>query len=39
MKALTNDRHYHTVLASSERLLNLIETELEKKGYLLSHNS
>ncbi len=38
LKALTNDRHYHTVLASSERLLDLIETELENKGYLLCHN-
>lgn len=32
---LTDDQHYHTVAASSERLLDLIEQELERKGFLL----
>ncbi len=38
LKVLTNDCHYHTVQASSERLLDLIEGELDKKGYLSSPN-
>ena len=32
---LTDDRHYHTVAAPSEKLLDLIEQELDNKGYLL----
>ena len=35
LKMLTQDNHYHTVTASSERLLDLIEAELEHKGYLV----
>ncbi len=35
LKALTNDCHRHTVLAGSERLLDLIGAELDRKGYLI----
>lgn len=35
LKVLTDDCHYHTVAAPSERLLDLIEGELRSKGYLL----
>lgn len=35
LKVLTDDCHYHTVTAPSERLLDLIERELQEKGYLL----
>ena len=35
LKALTNDRHYHTVVAASERLLDIIESELDRKGFLI----
>ena len=35
LKMLTQDDHYHTVTASSERLLDLIEAELDRKGYLV----
>jgi len=35
LKILTDDRHYHTVVANSEKLLDLIEAELDRKGYLL----
>ncbi len=34
LKTLTADRHYHTILASTERLLDLIEQELRRKGFL-----
>lgn len=34
LKALTDDCHYHTVAAPSERLLDLIEQELRHKGIL-----
>ena len=34
LKVLTDDCHYHTVAAPSEKLLNLIEEELREKGYL-----
>ena len=34
LKVLTDDCHYHTVSAPSERLLDLIEQELRSKGYL-----
>lgn len=35
LKILTDDCHYHTVAAPSEKLLDLIEQELKVKGYLL----
>ena len=35
LKVLTDDCHYHTVAAPSEKLLDLIELELREKGYLL----
>lgn len=35
LKALTDDCHYHTVAAPSEKLLDLIEQELDHKGFLL----
>lgn len=34
LKVLTDDCHYHTVSAPSERLLDLIEDDLRRKGYL-----
>lgn len=34
LKVLTDDCHYHTVSAPSERLLDLIEADLLHKGYL-----
>lgn len=34
LKVLTDDCHYHTVSAPSDRLLDLIEEELRKQGYL-----
>ena len=35
LKVLTDDCHYHTVAAPSEKLLDLIERELEEKGFLM----
>ena len=35
LMALTSDHHYHTVAAPSEKLLDLIQLELDNKGYLL----
>ena len=35
LKTLTGGCHYHTVAAPSERLLDLIEGELLKKGFLV----
>ncbi len=35
LKVLTDDCHYHTVAAPSEKLLDLIETELKEKGFLI----
>jgi len=35
LKVLTDDCHYHTVCAPSERLLDLIEEDLNRKGYLI----
>ena len=35
LKALTDDCHFHTVAAPSEKLLDLIESELRSKGFLL----
>ena len=36
LKVLTDDCHYHTVAAPSERLLDYIEEDLKRKGYLLT---
>lgn len=35
LKVLTDDCHYHTVAAPSEKLLDLIEQELRRKQFLL----
>ena len=35
LKVLTDDCHYHTVAAPSEKLLDLIQKELETAGFLL----
>lgn len=35
LKVLTDDCHYHTVAAPSEKLLDLIQAELEAKGILM----
>lgn len=35
LKILTDDCHYHTVAAPSEKLLELMEQELRRKGFLL----
>lgn len=35
LKVLTDDCHFHTVAAPSEKLLDLIEQELRAKGYLI----
>ena len=35
MKVLTDDCHYHTVAAPSEKLLDLIQHELQLKGFLI----
>ena len=35
LKVLTDDCHYHTVAAPSEKLLDLISEALRKNGYLL----
>ena len=35
LKVLTDDCHYHTITAPSEKLLDLIEEALMKKGFLL----
>ncbi len=35
LKVLTDDCHYHTVAAPSEKLLDLIEEELQQKGFLI----
>ena len=34
LKALTGGCHYHTVAAESEKNLDMIEMELQRKGYL-----
>ena len=34
LKVLTDDCHFHTVSAPSEKLLDLIEAELSQKGFL-----
>lgn len=35
LKVLTDDCHYHTITAPSEKLLDLIQQELTQKGYIL----
>lgn len=35
LKVLTDDCHYHTVAAPSEKLLDLIQQELKSKGFLI----
>ena len=35
LKVLTDDCHYHTVAAPSEKLLDLIQQDLKTKGFLL----
>ena len=35
LKVLTDDCHYHTVAAPSEKLLDLIEKDLSEKGFLM----
>lgn len=35
LKVLTDDCHYHTVAAPSEKLLDLIQRELSEKGFIL----
>ena len=34
LKVLTDDRHFHTVTAPSDKLLDLIESELRTRGFL-----
>ncbi|MDD6213133.1 MAG: transcription repressor NadR [Clostridiales bacterium] len=36
LKALTSDEHWHTVSADSEELLDFVEEELDKAGFLIS---
>ncbi len=35
LKVLTDDCHYHTIAAPSEKLLDLIQQELAQKGFLI----
>ncbi len=35
LKVLTDDCHYHTIAAPSEKLLDIIEAEFRAKGYLV----
>ncbi|MGI6734384.1 MAG: transcription repressor NadR [Anaerovoracaceae bacterium] len=35
LKHLTDDYHYHTVAGDSEEILDFIEDQLKKKGYLM----
>ena len=35
LKVLTGGCHYHTVAADSEKNLDMIEMELQRKGYLV----
>lgn len=39
LKHLCNGKHYHTIEAESEDILDLIETELNKKGYLIKKSN
>ena len=36
LKVLTDDCHYHTISAPAEKLLDLIETELQRNGLLIT---
>ena len=36
LKELTGDVHFHTVEASDEETLDLVESKLTEKGYLIS---
>ena len=36
LKNVTSGYHYHTIAADSETTLDLIEKELEEKGFLIS---
>lgn len=38
LKCLTGDVHYHTISAASEKVLQLIRTELKNRGYLLEED-
>ena len=35
LKNVTSDYHYHTVTAEEERILDDVEAELAKRGYLV----
>lgn len=35
LKVLTDDLHYHTIEADTEELLDAVEKELDRKGYLV----
>lgn len=35
LKVLTDDFHYHTIMAPSEKALNMIKEELRNKGFLV----
>ena len=35
LKNLTSGRHFHTVQADSEKVLDMIEDELREKGYIV----
>lgn len=35
LKVLTNDKHYHTVEAAEEKILDAVEKKLKEKGYLI----
>ena len=34
LKNVTSDYHYHTISAPTETILNLIEKQLEEKGFI-----
>ena len=36
LKNVTSDYHYHTISADNEMILNDIEKELAKRGYLVA---
>ena len=36
LKELTGDIHFHTVEASDEQTLNLVELKLKERGYLIN---
>ena len=37
LKVLTDDCHFHTVAAPSEKLLDLIEAELQSRGFMVEN--